>query len=125
MKNIHSFTKQLNKSSYKTPTKRTATGGYLKIGQKLLNGAAYIGLFVNDMGIKADAAIDGERTVKHVAIDNAESNIRSLVKDKKALKVKLAKTKKQTKKKDIKRDISSVTLTIKYYETLLNKAQKL
>ena len=125
MKNIHSFTKQLNKSSYKTPTKRTATGGYLKIGQKLLNGAAYIGLFINDMGIKADAAIDGERTVKHVAIDNAESNIRSLVKDKKALKVKLAKTKKQTKKKDIKRDISSVTLTIKYYETLLNKAQKL
>ena len=125
MSNIHSFTKQLNKSSYTTPTKRTATGGYLKIGQKILNGAAYVGLFVNDMGIKADAAIDGERTVKHVAIDNAQDNIKSLVKDKKALKAKLAKTKKQAKKKDIKRDIRSVSLTIEYYEVLLSKAQKL
>ena len=124
MKNTYKYFKNAEKSVGSKATKRSATGGFLKLGQKGINALTWIALKTQSAGITADELIDGDIKVKDVMIEEYSSQIKGRVKTIKKMQKRLKKTKKPSKRKEMLRDIKSIKLSVKYYEKLLSKARR-
>ena len=102
--------------------KRTAVGGYTKIGQMTLNAIAVTALFVRDAGVMIDGTVGDVDSVKTKLISHEQDKVEAYKKDLKDLKKQLKKAKGKTTKSELKQDIVTCKRSIVYYEKKLSKA---
>ncbi len=125
MKLFKTIQKQETTIGHKNKNQVTATGGYKKLGQLLLNGATHVVLGVRDAGVMTDTLVGEVNTVKSVLVEHEAKKIDSYRSDLKSLNKQLSKAKKKSIRKELKSDIAIVKQAVSYYEKKLASARKL
>ncbi len=124
MKTTFKTLKDAEKSVGNKSNKRSAVGGFLKFGQKIVNGTAWIALKTQAGGVFLDEQIDGDRKVTDVMVDEYKSQLKERVKKQTKLNKQLKKAKKTKTRKELRVDIKSLQLSVDYYQKALSKARK-